>query len=472
MVCYPSRESLRLRMSPRYSSERVRKTHEEFTERAYVAASRRGDRSIEARVQSARRASEIHKRRTGRALKVTEADVLEADVYEEEEEEMPLGYLGVQLMHRAANASDETIGGFAAFLRSRPDVRSFLERSIATSRAMDASGALNAGVAAPGAEVGQLPTPQATPQPTPQPLPIGLSGQQVFPPPPSPFGPAYLGSGAQAPAASPNPLASPPLHAYPPHLQGMGARFHMGPLGLGAIHPSYYEGTYLGRRQANPNLQIAPPPIFGAGPYHSTVEQYQAASQTFAQRVSAGSESVISNVAVFSAQTSPASMTSPINGNVGHPESFSQRHKATSELPGDDTPTGSVNTFSNTPEAMDTTDAASGPVAISTAAGISDITMPTAGDDDYELFDFSLPQNVQDLLLAPGVSVLAQTPAITSQIQTVDLKALSGMAENDAQMTYAMSFSKSESFEPGSMNELWQDFFTPRATLSTGEGQA
>ncbi|PBP20827.1 hypothetical protein BUE80_DR008473 [Diplocarpon rosae] len=53
---------------------KTERTHEENQERAYIAASRRSDRSLEARVESARRASEIHKRRTGRGLRVTEKD--------------------------------------------------------------------------------------------------------------------------------------------------------------------------------------------------------------------------------------------------------------------------------------------------------------------------------------------------------------------------------------------------------------
>ena len=60
--------------------------------RAYIAASRRSDRSLEARVESARRASEIHKRRTGRSLRVTEQDVMNEEMYEEEEDSLPMQY--------------------------------------------------------------------------------------------------------------------------------------------------------------------------------------------------------------------------------------------------------------------------------------------------------------------------------------------------------------------------------------------
>lgn len=48
--------------------------------RAYIAASRRFDRGLEARLESARRASEIHKERTGKPLRVTEDDVLNIHV--------------------------------------------------------------------------------------------------------------------------------------------------------------------------------------------------------------------------------------------------------------------------------------------------------------------------------------------------------------------------------------------------------
>nr|POE48646.1 hypothetical protein CFP56_38743 [Quercus suber] len=60
--------------------------------RAYIAASRRSDRSLEARVESARRASEIHKKRTGRSLRVTEQDVINEEMYEEEDDDLPYQY--------------------------------------------------------------------------------------------------------------------------------------------------------------------------------------------------------------------------------------------------------------------------------------------------------------------------------------------------------------------------------------------
>ena len=71
--------------------QKTERTHEENQERAYIAASRRSDRSLEARIESARRASEIHKKRTGRALRVTEQDVINEEMYEEEDD-LPASY--------------------------------------------------------------------------------------------------------------------------------------------------------------------------------------------------------------------------------------------------------------------------------------------------------------------------------------------------------------------------------------------
>ncbi|KAK3942035.1 hypothetical protein QBC46DRAFT_381011 [Diplogelasinospora grovesii] len=66
-----------------------KRTHAENQERAYIAASRRSDRSIEARVQSANMASSIHKKRTGRGLRITAEIVAKEEMYEEEEDPVP-----------------------------------------------------------------------------------------------------------------------------------------------------------------------------------------------------------------------------------------------------------------------------------------------------------------------------------------------------------------------------------------------
>lgn len=56
----------------------------EFTERALVAASRRDDRSLELRIESAHKASAIHKARTGKGFFVSEAGVINKEMYEED----------------------------------------------------------------------------------------------------------------------------------------------------------------------------------------------------------------------------------------------------------------------------------------------------------------------------------------------------------------------------------------------------
>ncbi|KAI3319016.1 hypothetical protein HD806DRAFT_300030 [Xylariaceae sp. AK1471] len=73
--------------------QKTERSHEENQERAYIAASRRADRSLEARVQSAKMASEIHRKRTGRGLKVSEDIVLKEEMYEEMEDDTPRPYM-------------------------------------------------------------------------------------------------------------------------------------------------------------------------------------------------------------------------------------------------------------------------------------------------------------------------------------------------------------------------------------------
>ncbi|KAI1505060.1 hypothetical protein F5X99DRAFT_302212 [Biscogniauxia marginata] len=78
--------------APPVKVQKTERSHEENQERAYIAASRRADRSLEARVQSAKMASEIHRRRTGRGLKVSEEIVLKEEMYEEDEDDLPRQY--------------------------------------------------------------------------------------------------------------------------------------------------------------------------------------------------------------------------------------------------------------------------------------------------------------------------------------------------------------------------------------------
>ena len=57
--------------------------------RAYTAASRRSDRSLELRVRSAQNASRIHKAKCGRALHITEELVARHGIFEEVEDYNP-----------------------------------------------------------------------------------------------------------------------------------------------------------------------------------------------------------------------------------------------------------------------------------------------------------------------------------------------------------------------------------------------
>ncbi len=109
------------------------RTHEENQERAYIAASRRSDRSLEARVESARRASEIHKRRTGRSLRVTEQDVINEEMYEEEDDDLPSQYRRLTAhLQTNSNAFNQRL---AAYLTGQIGVRSAVDQYISNSYA-------------------------------------------------------------------------------------------------------------------------------------------------------------------------------------------------------------------------------------------------------------------------------------------------------------------------------------------------
>ncbi|KAL2680508.1 hypothetical protein Neosp_008110 [[Neocosmospora] mangrovei] len=66
-----------------------KRSRDDYRERAYVAASRRTDRNVKARMESALMASEIHRKRTGKPLHITEDIVMGDAPYEEEQEIWP-----------------------------------------------------------------------------------------------------------------------------------------------------------------------------------------------------------------------------------------------------------------------------------------------------------------------------------------------------------------------------------------------
>ncbi|KAI9802169.1 MAG: hypothetical protein M1826_005114 [Phylliscum demangeonii] len=112
---------------------KTERTHEENQERAYIAASRRSDRSLEARVESARRASEIHKRRTGRSLRVTEQDVVNEEMYEEEDDDLPFQYR--RLTAHLQTGSADFNRRLAAYLTNHVAMRTALDQAISASYA-------------------------------------------------------------------------------------------------------------------------------------------------------------------------------------------------------------------------------------------------------------------------------------------------------------------------------------------------
>ncbi|KAL8937145.1 MAG: hypothetical protein Q9216_004574 [Gyalolechia sp. 2 TL-2023] len=121
------------RTIPPSKALKTERTHEENQERAYIAASRRSDRSLEARVESARRASEIHKRRTGRSLRVTEQDVVNEEMYEEEDDDLPVQYR--RLTAHLQTGSADFNRRLSAYLTNHVAMRSALDQAITNSYA-------------------------------------------------------------------------------------------------------------------------------------------------------------------------------------------------------------------------------------------------------------------------------------------------------------------------------------------------
>ncbi|KUJ10655.1 uncharacterized protein LY89DRAFT_248016 [Mollisia scopiformis] len=110
---------------------KTERTHEENQERAYVAASRRSDRSLEARVESAHRASEIHKKRTGRGFKITVEGVANEEMYEEEDD-LPPKYRNVT-HHFPMDRNGEFNERLGAYLASNVALRTLVAQSMEAS---------------------------------------------------------------------------------------------------------------------------------------------------------------------------------------------------------------------------------------------------------------------------------------------------------------------------------------------------
>ena len=82
-------------------------------------------------MESARRASEIHKRRTGRSLRVTEQDVINEEMYEEEDDDLPLQYR--RLTAHLQTGSADFNRRLAAYLTNQVAMRSAMEHMVNNS---------------------------------------------------------------------------------------------------------------------------------------------------------------------------------------------------------------------------------------------------------------------------------------------------------------------------------------------------
>jgi hypothetical protein len=89
-------------------------------------------------VESARRASEIHKRRTGRSLRVTEQDVLNEEMYEEEDDDLPGQYR--RLTAHLQTGSADFNRKLSAYLTSHIAMRTAVEQAVHNSYAQQYNG--------------------------------------------------------------------------------------------------------------------------------------------------------------------------------------------------------------------------------------------------------------------------------------------------------------------------------------------
>ncbi|KAJ5760559.1 hypothetical protein N7520_007715 [Penicillium odoratum] len=115
----------------------IPRSREENQERAFIAASRRKDRSLDARLESANRASMLHRKRTGKAFHITKEIVEKEAMYEEVDEryqEKRIRMLQAQNMQIEEQFHRHLLAAFAARANSSGSAAS----SIASRRASHA----------------------------------------------------------------------------------------------------------------------------------------------------------------------------------------------------------------------------------------------------------------------------------------------------------------------------------------------
>ncbi|KAL4959130.1 uncharacterized protein BDV14DRAFT_185257 [Aspergillus stella-maris] len=247
------------------------RTKEENQERAFTAASRRKDRTLDARVESANRASMLHKKRTGRALKITRAIVAAEGMYEEIDENYDAKiqrYRKVQDAQINSDFDNSLLAGLTGASHSiqMPNLSHNLQLpgssqgqmsshpySLQPPQSLASPSGPEADSRRPGASSTLLPTGnrptnprhlslgdlhlsqlQISSGPKSDPLP-GAPNFNVIPTPGSGFSPSYTGPmSAQLPDSlvSPYPLRSNQQQTTMPNCQG--------------FNPSAFEPTYMG----------------------------------------------------------------------------------------------------------------------------------------------------------------------------------------------------------------------------------
>ncbi|CEJ91867.1 Putative Pc18g03370 protein [[Torrubiella] hemipterigena] len=184
------------------------RSHEENQERAYIAASRRTDRSIEARVQSARMASEIHKKRTGKSFRITEEIVIKEEMYEEEDDIYLRSYrrLGSNMQTSSANMNSRA----EAFINNKVAMSSLAAKTDDDWRENEINKLFAQSFGNVTSQVPRM-VPQVTPQQIPQPAAMNMAPtsplQAGFPP---------VNFPAPQPAVQQLPIQQPPVQAPMP----------------------------------------------------------------------------------------------------------------------------------------------------------------------------------------------------------------------------------------------------------------
>lgn len=116
----------------------IPRSREENQERAFIAASRRKDRSLDARLESANRASMLHKKRTGKAFHITKEIVEKEAMYEEIDEryqEKRIRMLQAQNMQIEEQFHRHLLAAFAARANSSSASSIASRRASVTPRA-------------------------------------------------------------------------------------------------------------------------------------------------------------------------------------------------------------------------------------------------------------------------------------------------------------------------------------------------